>query len=381
MNKAIENQENKCILSNKNTSNSGQKEENRKQISKIFSNFNENSCENNINRINNSLKSKNDSNDYPKDNVITTENKIEKDEFGNEINTQTRYDKNHNIISKKIFYKNNNNNNRNIYHNNNQNNNNITNKNDEKVIDIFKTSNGYTIETKVKTLPNNKKKVIKTMKDENNVIIDVEENEISSNNRINNIHNQNNNISEHIDNIPPYFIKNKIKSNPININRNISNRGRILNNNRGTNIPINNFNNRNNLNMNINNLRGRNRNNLHNNYELMRNNLNYMNMIIMHNNLLLMNMQMQNRMNNSNRLHPNILNSLLESEVKDASKLDPNNKDCIICMEEFKNNEKIICLPCIHSFHSECIKSWFEGHNECPICKYKLTNENLHSHP
>lgn len=36
MNKAIENQENKCILSNKNTSNSGQKEENRKQSQKFF---------------------------------------------------------------------------------------------------------------------------------------------------------------------------------------------------------------------------------------------------------------------------------------------------------------------------------------------------------
>ena len=72
-----------------------------------------------------------------------------------------------------------------------------------------------------------------------------------------------------------------------------------------------------------------------------------------------------------------ILNELPETQIEDASKLDPEKKNCIIYLEDFKNGDKTIILPCIHIFHSECIKNWLKTQNTCPICKFKLTGENL----
>ena len=83
--------------------------------------------------------------------------------------------------------------------------------------------------------------------------------------------------------------------------------------------------------------------------------------------------------NNNNRtpINPRILQSLPEITLDDISKLDNEKKNCIICLENFKVGEKVIILPCVHIFHSECIKNWFTAKDECPMCKFKLTPENL----
>ena len=46
-------------------------------------------------------------------------------------------------------------------------------------------------------------------------------------------------------------------------------------------------------------------------------------------------------------------------------------KECIICMENFQQGQKVTALPCDerHYFHSECILSWSERHRNCPLCK------------
>jgi hypothetical protein len=82
----------------------------------------------------------------------------------------------------------------------------------------------------------------------------------------------------------------------------------------------------------------------------------------------------------SNR-HPvsqEIINQLPEFEV-DVSKLDDEKKNCVICLQDFNNGDKATILPCIHIFHTECIKNWLENENTCPICKFKLTMDNLNS--
>jgi len=34
--------------------------------------------------------------------------------------------------------------------------------------------------------------------------------------------------------------------------------------------------------------------------------------------------------------------------------------ECVICMETFRDNEKLRCLSvCKHIFHSECLITWF----------------------
>ena len=48
------------------------------------------------------------------------------------------------------------------------------------------------------------------------------------------------------------------------------------------------------------------------------------------------------------------------------------NFQCIICMEEFKEKEKIKLLPCGHIFHPNCIKEWLMKQKSCPFCKSEI---------
>lgn len=74
-----------------------------------------------------------------------------------------------------------------------------------------------------------------------------------------------------------------------------------------------------------------------------------------------------------------ILNALPETQIDDITKLDSEKRNCVICLEDFKNGDKATILPCIHLFHTECIKNWLKTQDSCPICKFKLTRQNLNS--
>ena len=72
-------------------------------------------------------------------------------------------------------------------------------------------------------------------------------------------------------------------------------------------------------------------------------------------------------------------NSLPENEIEDSSKLPEDQKNCVICLGDFQDKEHIIRLPCLHVFHSDCVKSRLGTHNSCPTCKFELTFENLNA--
>ena len=38
----------------------------------------------------------------------------------------------------------------------------------------------------------------------------------------------------------------------------------------------------------------------------------------------------------------------------------------------FVKNDEIMNLPCVHIFHSNCIKKWMKRQDICPICKNKI---------
>lgn len=58
-----------------------------------------------------------------------------------------------------------------------------------------------------------------------------------------------------------------------------------------------------------------------------------------------------------------------------------NNKKkddiCSICVDNFKKNNQIIILPCMHIFHVYCLKAWFKGKKSklCPNCKFEVRNK------
>ena len=55
--------------------------------------------------------------------------------------------------------------------------------------------------------------------------------------------------------------------------------------------------------------------------------------------------------------------------------LSVDDLKCVICYDDFKDQEKIRCLPCFHKFHVECIDTWLAKNSKCPICKYDLNKE------
>ena len=88
---------------------------------------------------------------------------------------------------------------------------------------------------------------------------------------------------------------------------------------------------------------------------------------------------MSNAINNKKLkgVKPKVLDSLEVSKMKNIYHLEDDKKKCIICLEDFKNGNDVIYIPCLHVFHKDCLLKWFKGHNFCPICKFKLTYDNM----
>ena len=77
---------------------------------------------------------------------------------------------------------------------------------------------------------------------------------------------------------------------------------------------------------------------------------------------------------NDNEMY-NILNQLPVTTIEDTKRLNDENKKCVICLEDFKNFDKSIYLPCIHLFHEKCITDWVNTKKEfCPVCRSKIGN-------
>ena len=73
-----------------------------------------------------------------------------------------------------------------------------------------------------------------------------------------------------------------------------------------------------------------------------------------------------------NGIDENKINKIPISKIKDINKLTEDKKKCCICLENFKINDETMILPCIHIFHSNCIKAWMKRQLFCPICKNKI---------
>ena len=88
----------------------------------------------------------------------------------------------------------------------------------------------------------------------------------------------------------------------------------------------------------------------------------------------------RNNMNNrNNNINPNELNRIMEllpSTILNENKEGENN-ECVVCLSAFEAGDSITTLPCAHIFHTDCIKSWLESNNCCPICKFEITLNSI----
>lgn len=57
-----------------------------------------------------------------------------------------------------------------------------------------------------------------------------------------------------------------------------------------------------------------------------------------------------------------------KKQASSSSAFDIDN--CVICLEDFSNGDRLTVLPCGHEFHKQCISPWLLKRSSlCPICK------------
>lgn len=81
-------------------------------------------------------------------------------------------------------------------------------------------------------------------------------------------------------------------------------------------------------------------------------------------------------------LDDNIVQSVSETVLKslpvanftenNRANFSEENKSCTICISRYELDEEYMILPCLHRFHSECIREWFARRNTCPNCKDRV---------
>ena len=80
-----------------------------------------------------------------------------------------------------------------------------------------------------------------------------------------------------------------------------------------------------------------------------------------------------------NDKYNNIKNDLPVPFLIDKNQLDKlinsKNDNCLICLEDFIENDQVLYLPCSHLFHSLCVLRWLLNNNKCPICQTDYKNE------
>ncbi|XP_075930545.1 RING finger protein 11-like [Petromyzon marinus] len=52
----------------------------------------------------------------------------------------------------------------------------------------------------------------------------------------------------------------------------------------------------------------------------------------------------------------------------DAGPSEKTGRECVICMLEFVSGDAVRYLPCLHTYHVECIDDWLMRSFTCPSC-------------
>lgn len=55
--------------------------------------------------------------------------------------------------------------------------------------------------------------------------------------------------------------------------------------------------------------------------------------------------------------------------------LPPESRSCPICMEDFKDGDEQMTLPCFHKFHKGCSDEWLHRQGTCPMCKHRVDGQ------
>eukprot|EP00743_Colponemidia_sp_Colp-15_P006951 GILK01007502.1.p1 GENE.GILK01007502.1~~GILK01007502.1.p1 ORF type:complete len:603 (-),score=104.42 GILK01007502.1:104-1912(-) len=51
---------------------------------------------------------------------------------------------------------------------------------------------------------------------------------------------------------------------------------------------------------------------------------------------------------------------------------EAEDKKCMVCQYSFDDGDTLRVLPCIHSYHVECIDRWLQINMTCPVCQFRV---------
>ena len=70
------------------------------------------------------------------------------------------------------------------------------------------------------------------------------------------------------------------------------------------------------------------------------------------------------------------INNINTFVFKDLDHENINSNHCIICQENFHQEDKVSALSCRHIFHQECVENWLLNYNSvCPICRREVERD------
>jgi len=61
------------------------------------------------------------------------------------------------------------------------------------------------------------------------------------------------------------------------------------------------------------------------------------------------------------------------TELPPAS-ADDSQRQCMICLDDFKLGETVRTLPCFHRYHKGCVDNWLQRSCACPLCKHDVAD-------
>eukprot|EP00249_Psilotum_nudum_P014195 c24711_g1_i2 orf=327-1346(+) len=50
---------------------------------------------------------------------------------------------------------------------------------------------------------------------------------------------------------------------------------------------------------------------------------------------------------------------------------------CPVCLDHFILSQTMICLPCNHRFHSDCLIPWLNSNRQCPYCRAEICDKEI----